>query len=56
MPKSRNRKDHKKKVKQRNERIKTEFARASKEAWKKFEEHKAKTQEGGDEFQYPDFK
>lgn len=40
MAKSRQRKDHKKKVKLRNERIKSEYKRATKLAWDKFEEMK----------------
>jgi hypothetical protein len=40
MPKSRKRKDHKKRVEKRNNKIKTEWERASKEAWKKYEETK----------------
>lgn len=54
MGKSRNRKDHKKKVKQRNERIKNEFKRAQKSAWEKFEQRKQ--EEKKDDFIYPDFK
>jgi hypothetical protein len=40
MPKSRKRKDHKKRVEKRNDKIKKEWERASKEAWKKYEESK----------------
>lgn len=40
MPKSRNRKDHKKRLEKRNERIKQEYQRATKEAWKTFEKMK----------------
>lgn len=54
MGKSRNRKDHKKKVKQRNERIKNEFKRVQKMAWEKFEQRKQQEQQ--DDFQYPEFK
>lgn len=58
MPKSRVRKNHKKKVEQRNNRIKNEFERAQKEAWKKFEEHKLQqsTSNVEEEFKYPEFK
>lgn len=57
MPKSRNRKDHKKKVKLRNEKIKSEFKKAQKNAWDKFQEHKQATEvESEDDFQYPEFK
>ena len=55
MPKSRQRKDHKKKVKQRNDRIKDQYRRATKEAWDKFEKHKQE-QVDKDDFQYPEFK
>lgn len=40
MPKSRQRKNHKKKVAIRNAKIKNEFKRASKEAWDKFDQIK----------------
>lgn len=59
MPRSRvrgGRKAHNKRVKKRNETIKSEFKRASELAWKKFEEHKASQSQEVDDFKYPDFK
>lgn len=56
MPKSRQRKNHKKKVQQRNDRIKSEFKKATKEAWEKFENHKKQQEVDKDDFQYPEFK
>ena len=57
MPKSRTRKDHKKKVVKRNERVKTEFERATKKAWETFEKMKQeKEQDNKDDFKFPDFK
>lgn len=59
MPRSRvrgGRKAHNKRLKERNERIKNEYKKATEEAWKKFEEHKASKQKEEDDFQYPEFK
>jgi len=59
MPRSRvrgGRKAHNKRVKERNEKIKHEYKRATDMAWKKFEEHKASQSQKVDDFKYPDFK
>ncbi len=61
MPRSRvrgGRKAHNKRIQDRKDKIKAEFERAQKEAWKKFEEHKASKiqEEQADDFQYPEFK
>lgn len=42
MPKSRQRKGHRQKVEKRNQKIKTDFERAQKIAWEKFEQQKIK--------------
>lgn len=50
-------KEHNKRLEKRNEKIKSDYQKATKEAWKKFEEYKAqKQEEQKDDFQYPDFK
>lgn len=49
MPKSRTRKDHKKKVKDRNNRIKKEWEIASKKAWERYEEEKKKNESQNNE-------
>jgi hypothetical protein len=57
MAKSRNRKDHKKKVENRNKRIESEYKRATKKAWETFEKMKEeKAQADKDDFKFPDFK
>ena len=58
MPRSRvrgGRKAHNKRVKERNEKIKHEYKRATDMAWKKFDEYKS-SKKGEDDFQYPEFK
>ncbi len=57
MAKSRNRKDHKKKVENRNKRIESEYKRATKKAWETFEKIKEeKAQADKEDFKFPDFK
>lgn len=60
MPRSRvrdGRKAHNKRVKERKDKIKAEFEKAQKEAWKKFEEHKlSASKDTAEDFQYPELK
>lgn len=49
MPKSRTRKNHKKKVQVRNNRIKKEWETASKKAWEKYEEEMKKNESQNNE-------
>lgn len=48
MPKSKQRKNHKQKVQQRNDRNKKQWEIASKKAWEKFEEYKKSKESNND--------